>query len=84
MAYAGVRVGQQLQFLVVEMNAVRVPDVRADPAELLHERQRAHTLAFKHVVFLVLRFAQMRMEPDVILPCKYDALAQKLRRDGEW
>ena len=84
MAYAGVRVGKQLQFLVIEMNAVRVPDVRADPAELFHERQRAHTLAFEHVVFLVLRFAQMRMEPDMILPCENGTLAQKLRRDGEW
>ena len=44
-AYAGSGIRQEIQFLVIKMNSVRVPHVRAHPAERLHERKRPHALA---------------------------------------
>ena len=63
------------------MNAVCVPHVRTDPAERLHERQRAHAFALEHVVFFVLGLAQVRMQPDMVLPGENGALAQELGRN---
>ena len=82
-AHAGAGFGQKLQLLVMKMNAVRVPHIRADPAERLHERQRAHPLAFEHIGFLVLCLTQVRVQADMVLPREDGALPQKLRRDGE-
>ena len=65
------------------MDAVRVPHVGPDPAERLHERQRAHALAREHVVFLVLRLAQVGVQADVVLPGEDRALPQQLRGDRE-
>ena len=65
------------------MNAMRVPHVWADPAERLHESQRAHALAFEHIVLLVFRLAQVGVQADMVLPREDGALPQKLRRDGE-
>ena len=83
MAHAGACFGQKLQFFIVKMNAVRVPHVWADPAERLHESQRAHALAFEHIVLLVFRLAQVGVQADMVLPREHGALPQKFRRDRE-
>ena len=80
-ADAGAGFSEKLELFGVEMNAVCVPHVRTDPAERLHERQRAHAFALEHVVFFVPGLAQVRMQPDMVLPGENGALAQELGRN---
>ena len=78
MRNAGVCFGQTLQFGIVKVDAVGEPDVRADPAEAFHVFQRAHIAAGEGEVLLVLCFAQMGVQADMILPRKQRALPEKL------
>ena len=60
---AGAGVGKQAQLRVVEMDAVGVPDVRADPPEGFHVFQGPHSAPLPDEALLVLRLAEVGMEP---------------------
>ena len=82
-ANAGLRFGKEKKLLVVKMNAVRVPDVAARPAQRFHIRQRAEMDLFKRIILFVLRFAQMRVQANAVLPREQRALTQKIGGDGK-
>ena len=62
------------RLFVVKVNAMRVPHVGSDPTQRLHERQRTHALALQHIMLLVLRLAQVRVQPHMVLPVSYTHL----------
>ena len=66
--HAGAGSCQLPQLFVVEVDSVGVPDIRPGPAQGCHEFQRTDTVVGQHVVLLVLRLAQVGVEPDAVLP----------------
>ena len=81
--HAGAGLRQQAQLLVVEVDAVGEPHVVAQPAQPRHVLQRADALPLQHEVLLILRLAQVGVEPHTVLPRQERALPQQLRRHGE-
>ena len=73
--HAGARVRQAFQLLVVEVDAVGVPHVRAHPAHVLHVGQGPPAVLFQHVMLLVLRLAQVGVEPQAQTPGQGGGLA---------
>ena len=81
--HAGAGAGQLPQLLVVEVDAVGIPHVRACPAQGGHILQRPDAEMLQGVALLVLRLAQVGVEPDAVLPGQNGALPQQLPADGE-
>jgi hypothetical protein len=80
---AGARPGHQLELLVVEVDAVREPDVRAEPAALLHVGQRARADHLDAEVVLVLGLGQVRVQADLVLSGQPRRLDEQLVGDRE-
>ena len=83
MAHAGAGLCQDLELLVIEMDAVGIPDVGACPAQALHVRQGPQSHFFQGVPLLVLGLAQVGVQAHAVLPRQDRALPQQVRRDGE-
>ena len=83
MADAGSGLRQELEFLRIKMNAVRVPYVAADPAQLLHIGKRPQANLFQRIILLILRLTQMRVQPDMLVARQDRALTQQILRDRE-
>ena len=82
-AYARPGLCQQLQFFRIEMNPVGVPDIIADPAQLLHVSQGTQADLLQRIVFLILCLAQMGMETDMVLTGQDGAFTQQVLGDRE-
>ena len=80
---AGARLCQQVQFLIVKVDAVGVPHVAPHPADGLHVGQRAHAHRLQAVVLLVHRLAQVRVQPYAQLPGQHRRLAEEVRGHAE-
>ena len=83
-AYAGACFSQKLQLLIVEVDAVCIPDIISDPSESFHIGKWSDPLTLKHVVLLVLRLAQMCVEADAFFPREDRTLAQQFLGNREW
>ena len=83
MRNAGPGSGQKLQFVIVKVDAVRIPHVRADPAARFHILQRPHADGLKREILLVDGLTEVRMEPYAELPGKHGRILEQLRRDAE-
>ena len=81
--HAGAGLGQQAQFLVVEVDAVGIPYILTDPAQTRHVLQRTDALALEHEILLILGFAQVGVQTDAVLTGQDRALAQQLGGHGE-
>ena len=81
--HAGTGVRQQPQLLVVEVDAMGVPHVRAHPAQILHVGQGPLAVLLQDVALLVLGLAEVGVKPDPQIPGQQGGLAQQLRRDAE-
>ena len=80
---AGTGLGQDAQLLVIEVDAVGIPHILADPAQALHIFQRTDTLALEHEVFLILGLTQVGVQAHAVLPGQNGTFAQQVGRDGE-
>ena len=81
--HARARFGQRGQLRVVEVDAVRVEHVRPDPAQAFHIGKRPQPGAREREALLVLRLAQVRVQPHAVGARERRALTQQVRRDGE-
>ena len=64
-ADAGAGVCQKLKLLIIQVDAVRKPDIRSEPAEALHIRDRPQPEVFECETLFILCLAEMRVEPDM-------------------
>ena len=83
MGNAGTGLGQDAQLLVIEVDAVGIPHILANPAQALHIFQRTDTLALEHEVFLILGLTQVGVQAHAVLPGQNGAFTQQVSRDGE-
>ena len=83
MCHAGAGLRQTAQFLPVEMDAVGIPDVRADPAEGFHVFQGPHPAPLPDEALLVLRLAEVGMEPHAQISGQKRGLPQQLLGNAE-
>ena len=81
--HAGAGPGQLPQLLVVEVDAVGVPDIRACPPQRGHILQWPDAVVLQCVTLLVLCLTEMGVEPDAVLTGQQSALPQKFSADGE-
>ena len=81
--HAGAGLGQEPQLLIVEVDAVGVPDVLPHPPQFLQEGQGPHPLPLQHVPLLIFGLAQVGVEADAVLPGQSGALPQQILADGE-
>ncbi|KAF5029370.1 hypothetical protein DSECCO2_649310 [anaerobic digester metagenome] len=67
-----VRLGllKNLQFLIIEVDAMGIPYILSDQAALLHKLQRSHAVHFLAEVCLVVCLTQVGVEPNPILAAK--------------
>ena len=68
---------------VGEMDAMRAPDVRGRPAELLEVLDRRAAEQLAAVGVLLDRLRQMRVQPKPVAPGELGRLGHQLLRDGE-
>ena len=80
---AGTGLRQTVQLLPVKMDAVGVPDVRADPAEGFHVFQGPHPAPLLDEALLVLRLAEVGMEPHAQISGQKRGLPQQLLGNAE-
>jgi len=69
---------------VIEMDAVREPDVIAGPAEVLHQLKGPLPKTVQAKSLLVERLCQVCVESDAMTPRQLSRVAHQLRRDREW
>ena len=63
---AGLDLGDAVDLGVAEMDAVRVPDVLADPTQVLHELDGAAAEFLEAEALLVKRLGEVRVQADVV------------------
>ena len=83
MGHAGTGLGQQTQLLIVEMDAVGEPDVIADPTKGFHVFQGPHPAPLPDEALLVLRLAEVGMEPHAQISGQKRRLPQQLLGNAE-
>ena len=71
---------EKVELRVRKVDAVREPDVRADPAERLEIGEGTQAVAVKRVVLLVPRLGKVCVQADMILPRQLRTLQQQLAR----
>ena len=71
---------EKVELRVCKVDAVREPDVRADPAERLEIGEGTQAVAVKRVALLVLRLGKVCVQADMILPRQLRTLQQQLAR----
>ena len=81
--HACLRSCQEPQFFLVKVDAVGIPHIAAHPAKTLHIGQGAAALTLQHEILLVLRLAQVGVQPHAVLTGEDGALPQQFRRHGE-
>ena len=80
---AGARRAHPADLALVEMHAVREPDVVAQPAEVVEQLERAHAEALEAEALLVARLGQVGVQPHAARPRELGRVAHQLRRDRE-
>ncbi len=83
MRNARLRLRKKAQFLVVKVDSVRIEHVGTHEIDALHIRQRAHAERFYGKALLVLCFAEVRMEPHVVVSRQLGALLHECSRNGK-
>ena len=83
MRNAAAAFGYAYKLIVRKMYAVGIPNVAPRPAERFNIVIRLHAEMRKGIVFLVLRFRKVRMQPKPQLPRKQRALLHQLPAHGK-
>ena len=83
MRHARARLGKDAQLVVVEVDAVRKPDVGAHPANGLHVRERSHARGLDGKALLVERLAQVRVQAHAQRAAQLGRLNQQVLGHGE-
>ena len=63
MCDSGSGIGEKTQLVIVEVNPVRIPDVRSDPSAFFHIGKRTHPQLAEGKALFILRLTQVRMQP---------------------
>ena len=78
---AGLDLGDAIDLGVAEMDAVRVPDVLADPTQVLHELDGAAAEFLEAEALLVKRLGEVRVQPDTAPAREHGRVAHELGSD---
>ena len=83
MRNAGTGIAEATHFLVVEVYAVRKPDILAKPAELFEELHRTNPELLQAEFFFIFRFGEVRVKANVPSAGQLGRLGHKPGRHGE-
>ena len=81
MRHTAAGLGELFDFVVIDMDSMRKPDVVTQPAVRLHPIHRAKLETLERVPFLVARLAEVGVEFDLVLAGERGRVAQQ--RDGD-
>src|SRR5690606_24908940 len=83
MADTRARATEQIAFIIVELDAVSVPDIRPDPAGILRVFARSLPEHFQTVSYVVVVLSQMRVQMHVITARQRRRFTHQILADSE-